>query len=257
MNRSSLMGYTFLAFTVFILISIPPKNMHRFRAKLVTKALHLTQKSNHFFEPKNKKLLEKLSSLKEENLSLRLLLNAPSSDDLSKSEAVIAKVVFRDPAFWSSSIMINKGFKDSALIEKNCPVLSSGYLIGIIEEVFPKISKVRLITDKNMQISIKKQNFVEDSDELGLNMGTLKGSNCVEMRYRFKQVDGFFFSKNIQSEDILVTSGLDGVFPEGLPVAKVIEVKISDEEVEFPFKAQVCAPDIKYLKHVTILPSSD
>jgi rod shape-determining protein MreC len=257
MNRSSIAGYAFLAFTVFVLISIPPKNMHRLRAKLVTKALNFTEKSNHYFEPKNKKLLEKVSALKEENTSLRLILNTTSTDNLSNSEAIMAKVVFRDPAFWSSSIMINKGFSDSPQIQKNCPILSSGYLIGVIEEVFPKISKVRLITDKNMQISVKKKGFIEHEDDLGLNMGTMKGSNSVEVRYRFKQVDGVFFSRNIQSQDILVTSGLDGVFPEGLPVAKIIEVKISDEEVEFPFKAQVCAPDIKYLKHVTILPSLD
>lgn len=244
MRHTKLTFYTSILALVFLLLSIPPKKMHKFRAALTA----------HIFSSKAQKKLSREETLKarikfleEENSSLKQRLSNPED----QKGFNLAKVIFRDPAFWSSSVLIDKGYKDSQFpIERNSPVISNGYLIGLVEEVFDTYSKVRLITDKHLQFSVKKA--ASDSHE-DLELGTLCGISSIDNRYKFKNVEGIFFSKNLNVGDLLVTSGYDGIFPEGLPVAKVTSVKIDQEEVSFPFKAVVAAPDIKSLRYVSVL----
>lgn len=252
MRNKRLIGYGAIAFCLIVILSIPPKKIHRVRASLVASAVGLYSKQNK--ETKISKLETKLKILSEENATLKQKLLNQTLFDQKISSHNIAKVIFRDPAFWASSVLINKGMKDEeSNVEKNSPVISNGYLIGVVEEVFDTFSKVRLITDKNLQFSIKKKQSEATSSEALLEVGTLCGISSVDNRYRFKHVEGHFFSPTLKPGDELITSGLDGIFPEGLPVAKVTEVQIDEEEVIFPFKAIVSAPDIKNLKLVTIL----
>lgn len=242
MKRSNILGYLCLGITLFILLSIPPKKMHRLRASLVGKVLQ-TQKSRN-----QDKLAIQIKLLKEENSTLKQLLNAPLTP---ANNPLIAKVIFRDPAFWASSVLIDKGRQNRHfIIEKNSPVLSNGYLIGIVEEVFETFSKIRLITDKHIQLSIKTE---KEASGNTLNVGTLGGSALIDKRTCFRHVTGLFFSRELRVGDKLLTSGLDKIFPEGIPVAEVTEVTFEPEEVAYPFKAIVLAPDIKDLKYVSVL----
>lgn len=250
MRHKKLIGYSAIALCLMIILSIPPKKMHRLRANLVASAIGFYSKYEK--ETKTSQLEAKIKALTEENASLKQKLTNSSLFDQSITSDNIARVIFRDPAFWASSVLINKGMKDeNSLIEKNSPILSNGYLIGVVEDVFDTFSKVRLITDKNLQFSIKKK---QDNPSLDLlEVGTLCGISSIDNRYRFKHVEGVFFSPTLKEGDELVTSGLDGIFPEGIPVAKVTHIKIDEEEVTFPFKAILQAPDMKDLKLVTIL----
>lgn len=244
MRYKNLSLYSLLFVLVVTLLSIPPKKMHRFRASLVAKTLKIQSK---FLTEERQKLTFTLHKLEEENATLKHLI---ANVDLSKHYQM-ATVIFRDPAFWSSSVLIDKGLQDPDFpIERNSPVLSNGYLIGIVEEVCETFSKVRLITDKNLQFSIRKETVIDSEN---LELGTLFGIASIDNRYRFKQVEGVFFSKNISEGDLLVTSGYDGVFPEGIPVARVTEVSIDQDQISYPFRATIAAPDIKYLKFVTVL----
>jgi rod shape-determining protein MreC len=252
MRNKKLTGYGLIAFCLIVILSVPPKKTHRTRAKFVAMATNLYTKKNK--QSKLTKLESELKKLKEENASLKQKLINPQLYPQQISASNVALVIFRDPAFWASSVLINKGMKDEdSNIEKNSPVLSNGYLIGIVEEVFDTFSKVRLITDKNLQFSIKKKMTQDLSKEGPIEVGTLCGISSVDNRYRFKNVEGHFFSPTLKPGDELVTSGLDGLFPEGLQVAVVTDVNANEEEVIFPFKAIVTAPDIKDLKLVTII----
>ncbi len=251
MKRSHYLGYFLIAFTLVTLISIPPKKVHKLRASLVAKTLKLKRYSSRN-DDEIKKLYAKVLYLKEENTTLKKALSDKHNclDDVSEKN--LARVIFRDPAFWSSSVLINKGMKDNLdFLEKNSPVVSRGFLIGVVEEVFETFSKVRLITDKHLNVSVKKQEH--DLKSQTLDVGTLFGISSIDNRYRFKKVEGNFFSSNLKVGDQLITSGLDGMFPEGLPVACVTNIVIDEEEVTYPFQATVLAPDIKDLKIVTIL----
>lgn len=251
MKRSYSLGYFLLGFSLVVLISIPPKKVHKLRASLITKALKLKRYSS-----RNEDAITKLNSrilyLKEQNLTLKKALEEKHSFLGQISDKNVARVIFRDPAFWSSSVLINKGIKDDLdFLEKNSPVISKGFLIGVVEEVFDTFSKVRLITDKNLSVSVKKSQ--DDPKSEKLEIGTLCGISSIDNRYKFKKVEGHFFAPNLKIGDQLVTSGLDGVFPEGLPVACVTSVIIEEEEVIYPFQANILASDIKDLKTVTIL----
>ena len=252
MRRKQLIGYSLLAFCLIVILSIPPRKMHKTRANLVARAVKLYSKNHEI--SKLTKLEQRLDFLKEENAALRLKLSQPLFSTQILNSPNIARVIFRDPAFWASSVLIDKGMKDEdTVVEKNSPVLSNGYLIGVVEEVFDTYSKVRLITDKNLQFSVKKTSDTSRNESTQLEIGTLCGISSVDNRYRFKNVEGHFFASTLKPGDELVTSGLDGIFPEGLPVAKVTNVKIDEEDVIYPFKAVVLASDIKNLKLVTIL----
>jgi hypothetical protein len=71
-----------------------------------------------------------------------------------------AQVVFREPTSWSSACWINVGKRDNVrldapLVCKNSPVLSQGSVVGIVEEVGERRSRVRLITDASLVLSVR------------------------------------------------------------------------------------------------------
>lgn len=252
MRRVNYFGYLALGFALLTLLSVPPKKFHRLRSSLIGKALSLESATLHR-QNKIQKLKESISKLREENATLKNQVSSSSANILNLKSTNSTKVIFRDPAFWSSSVLVNAGINSKNVeIERNSPVLSNGFLVGLVEEVFDQVSKVRLISDKNLQVSVKRK-YATSQDNEDLNVGTLFGISSIKNRYRFKHVEGIFFSKELKVGDVLITSGLDGIFPENLPVAQVTDVTYDQEEVSYPFKATILAPDIKDLKYVTIL----
>lgn len=75
-------------------------------------------------------------------------------------EGIPAKVIYRTTAAWNSSLWIDVGSEDnqtldSPIVTKNSPVLSQGAVIGVIDYVGTKQSRVRLITDSGLTISVR------------------------------------------------------------------------------------------------------
>lgn len=113
-----------------------------------------------------KEELLKLSSIELEKLSHNFPFANFSTNESEqlvnkvKAKAIVGKVIYRNPASWSSSIWINLGEahnKEEALpvIAVNSPVTSGGALIGIIDYVGKQQSRVRLITDSGMTIPVR------------------------------------------------------------------------------------------------------
>ncbi|MCH1430369.1 MAG: hypothetical protein L7U87_06370 [Chlamydiales bacterium] len=113
-----------------------------------------------------KEELLKLSSIELEKLSHNFPFTnfaLTDNDQLInrvKARAVIGKVIYRNPASWSSSIWINLGETHNKkgqppVIAVNSPVTSGGALIGIIDYVGKQQSRVRLITDSGMTIPVR------------------------------------------------------------------------------------------------------
>ncbi len=221
-----------------------------------------------------------------------------------------AQVIYRDPSLWSSSLWVNVGEKTNALlgkkvIAKNSPVLSDGALIGVVEFVGEKQSRVRLITDSGLSPSVrvcrgKVQNrelvhqldslfkLIEKRDDLEkeellrqilslkeklgsewddgyLAKGELHGSSSAFWRSRSPMLKGigfnFDFPDELSSEnkqapilkegDLLVTTGLDGVFPQGLFVGTV--AKIYDRQPGFHSYEIDVRPIVSHLNDLQIL----
>lgn len=120
-----------------------------------------------------------------------------------------AQVIGRDPTGWFKSVIIDKG-KNSGL-KVNMPVVNASGVVGQLVSVSPSYAKVLLIIDQNSAVD----SIVQGSRERGIVKGF--SSKVCTLDYVVKTSD-------VKVDDMVVTSGLGGVYPKGLPVGKVIEV---------------------------------
>lgn len=256
---------------------------------------------NHFLKEKLQHFKEE--QIREKKLSKRIenLQGSPKEAlDLHQEEltnifdaqmqALPARVIYRDPSFWTHSFWINKGAKDNRafdkpIIQKNSPVLLGYHVLGIIDYVGERQSRVRLITDPGLNPSVRAvRGFLQDlelkehvdavaealmmrqdwnfseqmqdaliedlailQDNLlkesasqfsakGIMKGSLQlgGNVLVGEGFNYDYDDEKGPAKDLSNpeqgqellkvNDLLLTSGMDGVFPPGLLVGKVIKI---------------------------------
>lgn len=146
--------------------------------------------------------------LRTENDRLRGLLNARAR---YAGEEVLAEVLYlgRDP--FSQKLYVNKGAGSN--VKAGQAVIDAAGVIGQVTRVFPDVAEVTLLTEKDHTIPVK----VERSGVRTLLVGAGTG-HLPELRFMTASAD-------IQSGDVLVTSGLDGTYPPGLAVAAVAAVE--------------------------------
>lgn len=121
-----------------------------------------------------------------------------------------AQVIGRDPSGWFESVIIDQG--KNAGLEMNMPVVDARGVVGRLVSVSPNYSKVLLIIDQNSAVD----SLVQRSREKGIVKG-LSGGLC-KLDYVVKTGD-------VAVGDRVVTSGMDRVFPKGLPVGEVVDVQ--------------------------------
>jgi rod shape-determining protein MreC len=126
-----------------------------------------------------------------------------------QNRVLAAEVTGRDPSFWFKAVMIDKGKFDG--LKKGMPVIIPEGIAGHIAEVTSHYSKVLLIFDQNSAIDA----FVQRTRARGIIKGETTG-RCL-LKYVLQKHD-------IRVGDIVVSSGLDGVFPKGLRIGYVSEV---------------------------------
>jgi len=149
--------------------------------------------------------------LAAENDRLRGLLNLKEN---SKYKVLTARVIGRDPSVWFDSSIINRGSLDG--VKLNMPVVSDGGLIGRVTAVGPLTAQFDLITrDKSGVGGVVGE--IGSSNILGVVAGTSK-QDLVEMRY----VSG---SADVQPGQMVYTTGQDGIYPAGLKIGEIVEVK--------------------------------
>ena len=148
---------------------------------------------------KNNECLETIHS----NMRLRGFLNFQKKQDYP---TLPAEVVGKDPSPWFRSVIIDKGTVDGA--RKGLPVVVPEGVAGQIIEVSERYSKVLLIVDRNSAVD----GLVQRTRARGIVKGG-SGGRCV-FQYVLRKDE-------IDIGDVIVSSGLDGVFPKGLSVGKV------------------------------------
>ncbi|PTN12416.1 rod shape-determining protein MreC [Nitrosomonas aestuarii] len=159
----------------------------------------------------SEKLL-RLRALESENKHLRKLLGAVNTiETKTTAKAVMAEILYtpRDP--FSHKITLNKGNLHN--IQAGQIVIDNKGIIGQITQVYPLTAEVTLITDKDHSVPIQ---IVRNNIRTVIS-GTGK-NNEIELRYLSVNTD-------IREGDLLATSGIGGVYPRGLPVATVSEIK--------------------------------
>ncbi|PYS99822.1 MAG: rod shape-determining protein MreC [Acidobacteria bacterium] len=149
--------------------------------------------------------------LSAENDRLRGLLNLKEN---SKYKVLTARIIGRDPSVWFDSSIINRGSLDG--VKLNMPVVSDGGLIGRVTAVGPLTAQFDLITrDKSGVGGVVGE--IGTSNVLGVVAGTSK-RDLVEMKY----VSG---STEVQPGQLVYTTGQDGIYPAGLKIGEIVEVR--------------------------------
>jgi rod shape-determining protein MreC len=179
--------------------------------------------------------LRELETLKRENEELRALLQAKSRLEQS---SVMAEVIYgaRDP--FSRKLVLDKGLTND--IHAGAAVLDEAGVIGQVTRAYPFLAEVTLITDKNQAVPV--QNL-----RSGLRAIVFGNGREGTLDLRFMPVNA-----DIQVGDTLVSSGIDGVYPAGLPVARVSNI---ERNAALAFARITCEPlgGVDKRGHVLIL----
>ena len=167
-------------------------------------------------QQENRTLKEEVTRLRKEEMFLletqreneRLHQILQLREDISLP-TIAARVIGKDPSNWFRSILIDKGFREG--IKKNAAVLSPKGLVGRVIEVMEGTSRVQLITDPNCAVGA----LVQAGRVGGLVVGEV-GPFC---RLKFLPQGA-----EIQVGDSVLTSGLSGLSPKGIPIGTVSAV---------------------------------
>lgn len=148
-----------------------------------------------------------------ENERLRGLLGLNESSDI---KSVPARVIARDPSIWFNTITINRGSTSGVAV--NMPVVTGGGVVGRVITVSPWASQVMLLTDEKAGAGAVVGQLGQ-SGALGSVRGRSDlGVGVIEMRY----VSGL---EQVEVGDYVMTTGQDGIYPPGLNIGKVVDVK--------------------------------
>ena len=160
----------------------------------------------------NREQLLKLHSLEAENIHLRQLLGAVQRiETKTRTKTVLAEILYtpRDP--FNHKITLNRGSQHH--IQLGQAVIDDKGIVGQITQLYPWSSEVTLLTDRDHSVPVQ----VVRNSLRSVVSGTGK-NNQLELRYLSVNTD-------IQQGDLLVTSGIGGVYPPGIPVATVQRIE--------------------------------
>lgn len=156
----------------------------------------------------NGAVLQKYRALAAENAHLRELL---AMRQRFPESTVVAEVLYsgRDP--FTRKIVVDKGSQDD--VRAGRPVIDHSGVVGQVTRVYPWLAEVTLITDKGQAVPV--QNL---RNGLRAVLGGTGSDGQLELKFIPLNAD-------FQNGDELVTSGIDGIYPYGLPVAVVSNVE--------------------------------
>ena len=189
------------------------------------------------------------------------------------SQSMVASVIYREGSSWNSSFWINVGEKTNGnlgreVVAKNSPVVIGTSVIGVIEYVGKYQSRVRLITDASIVPAVRA--IREGS--LYFAKGVVQGIRHPHWQSRQTLLKGVGFNADFADEegpshdlrqglvvkvgDILVTTGMDGIFPAGLRVGEIQRVyPIEEGATAYEVDVKSFVADFENISFVTVLPS--
>lgn len=177
-----------------------------------------TYKENQLLKEKlaqNKSLIYDVQELKEDNKELRKMLE--KTESIRDFNPIQATVISRSPERWVEQVRINKGSQQG--IEPNMAVITADGMIGKIQTVSKLTSTVQLLTGfdafNRVSATISRK---EGKNIFGLIEEFDEESNSLS----FKIIEES--DKDLEEGELVVSSGMGGVFPAGLPIGTVKEI---------------------------------
>ena len=151
---------------------------------------------------------------------------------------IAAQVVGKDPSPWFQSIVVDKGRSDG--VEKGQPVINPEGIVGLVIDATSHFAKVMLITDPNSSVDA----MIQINRARGIVKGGTSGY-CV-LNFVLRKHD-------VTQGQIVISSGMDGVFPKGLPIGAVASIVKQEAGI---FQDVTVRPyvDFERLEEVLIVP---
>lgn len=157
----------------------------------------------------NERLQARNVELEEAEQTAKRLQDLLDIQDSYSLQSKGARIISGSSDSWTSTVTINLGSVSGLTV--GMPVMASNGVIGQIISCGPTSSVVRLITDENSSVSA----MIQSSRAQGMLNGSATGQITLDL---------ISTSQNVQVGDLVVTSGLGGVFPKGLPLGRVSNV---------------------------------
>jgi rod shape-determining protein MreC len=181
--------------------------------------------------------LLQLQALELENQHLRNLDALPVRSQFTTQ---LAQVIYAERDVFRRKVLIDKG--TDADVKLGQVVMDDVGIIGQITRVYPWLSEVTLITEKDQAVPVQVLRN-------GLRTIVFGAGDISQLSLRYMPA-----SADVQIGDVLVTSGIDGTYPPGIPVAKVIKI---ERDPDYPFSNVTCLPiaGVDNHRHLLILSS--
>jgi rod shape-determining protein MreC len=196
--------------------------------KLLADNLQLRQQQNE-----DAARLLQMQVIQAENAQLRTLLELKQRVDYPMQ---MAEIMYVERDIFKRKLFIDKGAQANVLPGQ--VVVDNAGVVGQVTRVYPWLSEVTLVTDKDHAVPIQ---ILRN----GLRAVVFGSGDINEMALRYMPV-----STDIVVGDMLVTSGIDGTYPPDLPVAQVTRI---ERDPAFPFARITCAPLAGVDRHRSLL----
>jgi rod shape-determining protein MreC len=179
---------------------------------------------------------QQVEQLLIENQNLRQLLDLKNT---VATPSQVAEILFDVPDPYNQRIVIDKGQTKEVVL--GSPVIDAGGVIGQVTRVYPLTAEVTLLTDRDQSIPVMNSRTGARNISSG---NILSGSPLIELKFVPASAD-------VKEGDLLTTSGIDGVYPAGLQVARISHI---ERRVDISF-ARILATPLAELKgrHVLVL----
>jgi rod shape-determining protein MreC len=174
-----------------------------------------------------------LEALTAENAQLRRLIDA--RERLPRS-ATFAEIQYAGRDAFSRKVIVDKGSSDG--LQMGLAVIDDIGVIGQVTRVHTMLSEITLVTDKDHAIPVQ----VARNGLRAVAFGTGDGAT-MDLRFMAANAD-------VQNGDTLVTSGIDGTYPPGLPVARVSRI---ERDAAYAFAKITCVPAAGADRHRQVL----
>ncbi len=182
--------------------------------------------------------LSQLQALQLENLQFRNLNALPQRSEFTTQ---LVEIVYAESDVFRRRVLVSKGADSDIRIGQ--VVMDDAGIVGQITRVYPGLSEVTLITEKNHAVPV--QILRNGLRTIVFGTGDISHLSLSYMPVVADVVEG----------DTLVTSGIDGIYPQGIPVALVVKI---ERDPAYPFARVTCLPlaGVDRHRHLLILPNS-
>ena len=180
--------------------------------------------------------------LLDENARLRNLLDLQARLD---PPAHAAEILYDTADPYTRRVVVNRGQTQGVV--QGSPVVDAAGVLGQVTRVYPFLSEVTLLVDREQAIPVLNTR----TGARGVAYGDPVASHGGGLELRFVAANS-----DVQEGDLLSTSGMDGVYPAGLPVAQVVRV---ERRADSAFARIYCKPIAKVegARHIMLISPVD